>query len=161
MKIKTFFGDWEDVGDDMSKVVSLYKKIFQIGLSEPKLEYRQEIFSRHFQDVDFETVDKIAHLEDEKQKVCFQEFHKYSKKQLDENKNQQSKNKTSGITFEPNTSETRKRLNDLARHQQIEKLERDILVDLQICEIEGWDKTEYLRQLEDLILSFTKKLKKN
>lgn len=45
--------------------------------------------------------------------------------------------------------ETAKKLNDLARHQMITKVLRDISVDLMICEIEGWDKTEYIRMLQD------------
>lgn len=166
MKIKTFFSDWQDVGSDIDKVVKLYKKIFLTGLAETKLENRKEMFSRHFKDVDFDTVDKLAHLGDEKQKICFDEFQKYQETKSTENgnakiENQQSKNKSSGISFEPDTSETRKKLQVLARYQQIEKLEKDILVDMQICEIEGWNKTEYLKQLENLICSFTKKLKKN
>lgn len=41
-----------------------------------------------------------------------------------------------------------KLVNQCARHQMIKKLMADILVDLQICEIEGWDKTEYIRMLQ-------------
>ena len=50
--------------------------------------------------------------------------------------------------------ETRKALNDLARHKMVARLYADILVDMQICEIEGWDKLEYIRELKDLINSF-------
>lgn len=34
-----------------------------------------------------------------------------------------------------------------------EKLLNDVVVDLTICEIEGWDKTEYINELKELILS--------
>ena len=50
--------------------------------------------------------------------------------------------------------ETRKALNDLARHKTITRLYANILVDMQICEIEGWDALEYIRELKDLINSF-------
>lgn len=50
--------------------------------------------------------------------------------------------------------ETARVLNDLARHQQIVRLEQDILMDMQICEVEGWDKMEYIIMLKDLISSF-------
>ena len=43
--------------------------------------------------------------------------------------------------------DTPKRLNDLARHQTITRLYNDILIDLAICDIEGWDKMEYLNQI--------------
>lgn len=42
-------------------------------------------------------------------------------------------------------------LNQLAREQMKLKLLNDIRVDLEICEIEGWDKTEYIRELKELI----------
>lgn len=45
-------------------------------------------------------------------------------------------------------------LNDKARHEMIVRLYRDILLDLTICDIEGWDKTEYIRQLQDVVNHF-------
>lgn len=45
-------------------------------------------------------------------------------------------------------------LNDLARHKMILRLYQDILIDLTICDIEGWDKKEYIRQLQELITNF-------
>ena len=50
--------------------------------------------------------------------------------------------------------ETARALNNLARHQQIVRLEQDLLMDMQICEVEGWDKMEYIKMLKDLISSF-------
>lgn len=42
-------------------------------------------------------------------------------------------------------------LNRLAREKMKERILRDIRVDLQVCEIEGWDKMEYLSELRELI----------
>ena len=39
-----------------------------------------------------------------------------------------------------NSKETARALNDLARHQKIAELYADILADMKVCEIEGWDK---------------------
>ena len=50
--------------------------------------------------------------------------------------------------------DTRIALNDLARHQTICNLYRDILIDMAVCEIEGWDKKEYLNQLRSVIKHF-------
>lgn len=61
----------------------------------------------------------------------------------------------SGIVLE--TKECAKALNDLARHQAILRLEADILMDMRICEIEGWDRTEYIRMIQKLINSFKTK----
>jgi len=47
--------------------------------------------------------------------------------------------------------ETAKALNDLSRHKVIVRLLADIRIDLEICEIEGWDKTEYIKQLKKLL----------
>ena len=47
--------------------------------------------------------------------------------------------------------ETAKALNDLARHQMIVKLLADIRADLMICDIEGWDKKEYLDQIKSML----------
>ena len=44
-----------------------------------------------------------------------------------------------------------KTVNDLARAKFKEKLLLDIVVDLTICEIEGWPKVDYLNELKDLI----------
>jgi hypothetical protein len=44
-------------------------------------------------------------------------------------------------------------VNELARRQFERKLLTDVLIDLQVCEIEGWSKTEYLDQLKTLINS--------
>jgi 5'(3')-deoxyribonucleotidase len=53
--------------------------------------------------------------------------------------------------------ETAKRLNDLAREQLKTKLMNDILIDMTICKIEGWDIKEYLQDLKNLIDSLQPK----
>lgn len=57
------------------------------------------------------------------------------------------------IILEPDTPEVRKKLQNLARHQMIVRLEKDIMMDLQICEIEGWDKTEYITLLREILIN--------
>ena len=47
-------------------------------------------------------------------------------------------------------------LNRLAREQMKLKLLADIRMDLIICEIEGWDKMEYINELNELVNSFRK-----
>lgn len=42
-------------------------------------------------------------------------------------------------------------MNLLARKRFEQRMMHDILIDLQICEIEGWCKTEYIRELRHLI----------
>ena len=45
--------------------------------------------------------------------------------------------------------ESPRKMQELARHQIIVKLYNDILIDMMICEIEGWDKMEFLNQLRE------------
>ncbi len=42
-------------------------------------------------------------------------------------------------------------LNRLAREQMKMKLLDDVLVDLMICDLEGWDQREYIEELHELI----------
>ena len=44
-----------------------------------------------------------------------------------------------------------KAVNTLARKRFLEHLLRDIQVDLMICELEGWDKKEYIKEIKSLI----------
>lgn len=60
-------------------------------------------------------------------------------------------------TMIPEDEDTRIALNVLARHQTIYNLYRDILIDMMVCEIEGWDKLEYLKLLKDVIEHFERK----
>jgi hypothetical protein len=42
-------------------------------------------------------------------------------------------------------------LNDLARKKVQEQLLQDILFDMNVCKLEGWDHRKYLFELENLI----------
>ena len=53
---------------------------------------------------------------------------------------------------------TPRALNDLARHKMINRIEADILADMQVCEIEGWDKTEYIRMLYEMLNHFMERI---
>lgn len=56
-----------------------------------------------------------------------------------------------GVTLNPDTPETRKALNRLAREKMKYRLLADIRFDLAVCEIEGWDKAEYLSEIKNMI----------
>lgn len=51
-----------------------------------------------------------------------------------------------------------KALNDLCREQMICKLLADINMDLTVCELEGWDKREYILRIKAEIDHFADKL---
>ena len=44
-----------------------------------------------------------------------------------------------------------KTVNDLARSKFKKQILKEILFDLTVCEIEGWDKKEYINELKELI----------
>ena len=50
--------------------------------------------------------------------------------------------------------ETARAMQELARHEMIVRLEQDILMDMAICDIEGWDKMEFINQIGELIDHF-------
>jgi hypothetical protein len=52
---------------------------------------------------------------------------------------------------EKESPETARTMNELARASFKKKLLEDILVDLMICEIQGWSKREYIKELRELI----------
>ena len=56
-----------------------------------------------------------------------------------------------GIVFDPDVPETRKAFQEYARLQMIVRLEKDILMDMEICKIEGWDCMEYINQLRNML----------
>ena len=49
-----------------------------------------------------------------------------------------------GISVTPDTPATRRAFNRLAREKMKLRLLADIRMDLMVCEMEGWDKLEYL-----------------
>lgn len=53
-----------------------------------------------------------------------------------------------------------KTVNDLARLKFKEQLLKEIHFDLMVCEIEGWDKTEYIKELQKLLNGIDVKKKK-
>jgi len=44
-----------------------------------------------------------------------------------------------------------KKLNQLAREQLKLKLLNDVLIDMNICRLEGWNATEYIIELQDML----------
>lgn len=58
------------------------------------------------------------------------------------------------IQFNPNTKDTRYQYNQLARHIFICKLLSELRIDLMICEIEGWDKMEYINMIYEELFHF-------
>ena len=47
-----------------------------------------------------------------------------------------------------------KTVNNLARKRFLEQMLKEIMFDLTVCEIENWDKKEYIREIKKLINSF-------
>lgn len=56
-----------------------------------------------------------------------------------------------GIRIVGDEREAARALNRLARERMKQRLLADVLVDLTICDIEGWDKRDYIRELCELI----------
>lgn len=52
------------------------------------------------------------------------------------------------------TPEERYKMQKIARHQMRCKLLADIQADMVACQLEGWDQTEYIRGLQELLNGF-------
>lgn len=53
--------------------------------------------------------------------------------------------------------ETRRAMQRVSREEMKLRIYADILVDMMICDIEGWDKIEYVRELQDMLSNLTNK----
>lgn len=62
-----------------------------------------------------------------------------------------------GIKLTPDTPKMRSLLNRAAREQLKRQLLADILADMKICELEGWDRLEFINELTELLVSLKKK----
>lgn len=60
------------------------------------------------------------------------------------------------IQFTPDTPATRRAFNRLAREKMKLRLLADIRMDLMVCELEGWNKLEYLNELLALVQELKK-----
>jgi len=58
------------------------------------------------------------------------------------------------------TPEERYTLQQACRHKMRVKLLADINADMVVCQMEGWDQTEYIRELYELLDGFMEKIKK-
>lgn len=58
------------------------------------------------------------------------------------------------VALVPDTADTRYALQLKARHEMMLRLQEDILRDMLVCGLEGWDKMEYIHQLQDLLNGF-------
>lgn len=62
----------------------------------------------------------------------------------------------SGVKLD-NHPDSKRKQQELARRQMMQKLHLDILHDKAVCQAEGWDRMEYIRMLQELLNSFTDK----
>lgn len=53
-----------------------------------------------------------------------------------------------------------KTVNDLARLKFKEQLLKEIMFDLMVCEIENWDKKEYINELKKCLMELIRQLKR-
>lgn len=55
--------------------------------------------------------------------------------------------------------ETRRAMQLVAREEMKMRIYADILADIMICDIEGWDKMEYIIELQDMLNTLTERVK--
>lgn len=57
--------------------------------------------------------------------------------------------------------ETRRAMQRVAREEMKHRIYADILADMVVCEIEGWDRLEYIKELQDMFNNLINKTKQN
>lgn len=57
----------------------------------------------------------------------------------------------SNVKLVPDTIETQKAFNRYAREQMKVRILTDVKADMMVCEINGWDKLEYLNELSEML----------
>lgn len=62
-----------------------------------------------------------------------------------------------GVAMDGNP-DTPRRLQELARHEFICKMLAEIIMDVMVCRQEGWDETEFIRQLHAELDGFMEKI---
>ena len=55
--------------------------------------------------------------------------------------------------------ETRRAMQRVAREEMKHRIYADILADMMVCEIEGWDRLEYIKELQDMFNNLINKTK--
>lgn len=61
------------------------------------------------------------------------------------------------MKFLPDTPEVRYRFNQAAREEMKLRLLAEIRADMAVCELEGWDRLEFIRELQALLSSLLPK----
>lgn len=61
------------------------------------------------------------------------------------------------VIFEPDTIEARYVLQQAAREKMKVRLMADVLFDLRVCQLEGWDSREYISDLIETLKGFLPK----
>ncbi len=61
------------------------------------------------------------------------------------------KDEIKNITLEGSTKEERYQFNKLIRLQIITHLESEILFDVRVCQMEGWDHREFIRMIREML----------
>lgn len=62
----------------------------------------------------------------------------------------------SGMKMSDMTPDDRYLLQRVCRGQMKVKLLADIAADMEVCQMEGWDKMEYINELQEILNSFRK-----
>lgn len=79
----------------------------------------------------------------------------YINKNITISNNKENKNNSDSYVFPAQS------VNILARNKFKEQILKEILFDLMVCEIEGWDKKEYIKEIKKLINSIDISKQKN
>lgn len=151
--IKGRFGDWQKVTE--IKALDYARYLFQ-GMQAAKSDKkRTELVNRYIREINITTSDIKPRSAKIKPSVAKKNKNKRTYTTLEKPK-EKTDSSDRKVTFDQMTKEERYQYNQKCRHMMIEKLYKEILFDMKVCEIEGWDQMEYIRMIRKAVNEIAK-----
>lgn len=144
IQIKTYFSDWKEVDRETAITFIKHCKDGATNIPEDKIiEYIEQNRLRGIKVLDL-CPDLFKKLNSNKEQA----------NKVDTNTPKQNKREeTNEIPLDEMTVEQRQNLNQYIRESNKLNLLKSIKRDMLICELEGWDKKEYLKDIKETINS--------
>ena len=149
--IKGHFGDWQKVTE--IEALNYARYLFQSMQAAKSDKKRAELVNRYIKGIEFS-------LEELKSRPAAAKKNKTSEHTTPK-KPKKNDNADKKVTFDQMTKEERYQYNQNCRHMTIARLYKEILFDMEICKIEGWDSMEYIRMIRKAVNGIAKRRESN
>ena len=149
--IKGRFGDWQET--TKIEALNYARNLFRGMQAVESDKKRTELVNRYIRGITFTASDIKPRAEGNQQPL---RKTKQAKRIALEKPKEKPDSSDRKVTFSQMTKEERYQYNQGCRHMMIEKLYKEILWDIKVCELEGWDQMEYIRMIRKAINGIAK-----